>query len=75
MSELERYKVYLPEAEGLLQEVNNRHQGALEEIEQQQKIAAEYEKEILDLNKNLKNLKKALQDQKQLYEVRVQSQE
>jgi|APSaa5957512535_1039671.scaffolds.fasta_scaffold334805_2 hypothetical protein len=34
MSELERYKVYLPEAEGLLQEVNNRHQGALEEIEQ-----------------------------------------
>jgi DNA repair exonuclease SbcCD ATPase subunit len=40
MSELERYKVYLPEAEGLLQEVNNRHQGALDEIEQQQKIAA-----------------------------------
>lgn len=30
--ELERYKVYLPEAEGLLQEVNQRHKGAYEEI-------------------------------------------
>ena len=32
-----------------------------------------YESEILDLNKALKNQKKANIDQKQLYEVRVQS--
>lgn len=30
--ELERYKVYLPEAENLLKEVNSRHKGAYEEI-------------------------------------------
>lgn len=35
LEELERYKVYLPEAEGLLQEVNGRHQQAMEEIQQQ----------------------------------------
>lgn len=55
LEELERYKVYLPEAEGLLQEVNGRHQDAMEEIQQQQTIAAQYESEILDLNKALKN--------------------
>ena len=71
--ELERYKVYLPEAEGLLQEVNERHKGAYEEIKIQQKeiqdykhVVEDYEGEILELNRNIKS-------QKQLYDVRVSS--
>lgn len=32
LQELERYKQYLGEAEGLLKEVNERHKGACEEI-------------------------------------------
>ena len=62
LQELERYKVYLPEAEGLLQEVNERHKGAYEEIKIQQKelqdykhVVDQYESEILELNKNLKS--------------------
>ena len=65
--ELERYKVYLPEAEGLLQEVNERHKSALQELkslqeenEEAQKMMSQYESEILDLNKNLKQQKKML---------------
>ena len=37
MKELERYKVYLPEAEDLLQEVNERHKSALDELQALQK--------------------------------------
>lgn len=76
--ELERYKVYLPEAENLLKEVNTRHRGAYEEInvlqkelENHRKVIDEYEAEIVDLNKKLKQLKKT----HQIYEVRMSSQE
>lgn len=74
--ELERYKVYLPEAENLLKEVNTRHRGAYEEInvlqkelENHRKVIDEYETEIVDLNKKLKQLKKT----HQIYEVRMSS--
>lgn len=43
-AELENYKIYLPEAENLLQEVNKRHQAAQKEIESMKfKLAKEKE--------------------------------
>jgi hypothetical protein len=44
MIELERYKVYLPEADGLLQEVNERHKIAIQEIKSLQKESEEQQK-------------------------------
>ena len=65
----------MSEAESLLSEVNSQNQSLKKEIFETQQNLTRYESEILDLNKALKNQKKANIDQKQLYEVRVQSQE
>lgn len=45
------------------------------ELEDYKHVVDQYESEIVDLNKNLKSLKKTNSDQQQLYEVRVNSQE
>ena len=38
LKELERYKVYLPEADGLLKQVNKRLQDSLQEQQMSQKV-------------------------------------
>jgi peptidoglycan hydrolase CwlO-like protein len=44
-------------------------------LQDYKEVVDQYEGEIMELNRNIKNLKKCLGDQKQLYDVRVNSQE
>ena len=68
LHELQNYKIYLPEAESLLQEVNKRHQNSQKELdhlmEENTKLKTQYQSQLQSHQATIDRLKSAIEDEK-----------